>query len=63
MADIQRISVQQENAKTNANQALLVCAYEDEAKCKMFNVEGSISFTSFKSRAQSLSKSQEIIFY
>ena len=63
MADIQRISVQQAYAKTKASQALLVCAYEDEAKCKMFNLEGSISFTSFKSRAQSLSKSQEIIFY
>jgi hypothetical protein len=63
MADIERISVQEAHAKTKANQALLVCAYEDEAKCKMLNLEGSISFTSFKSRAQSLPKSQEIIFY
>lgn len=63
MADIQRISVQEAHAKTKANQALLVCAYEDEAKCRMLNLEGSISFTSFKSRAQSLPKSQEIIFY
>jgi hypothetical protein len=63
MADIERISVQEAHAKTKANQALLVCAYEDEAKCKMLNLEGSISFTSFKSRAQSLPKSHEIIFY
>jgi hypothetical protein len=63
MADIERISAQQAHAKTTANQALLVCAYEDEAKCKMFNLEGSISFASFKSRVQSLPKSQEIIFY
>ena len=63
MADIKRISVQQAYAKTNANQALLVCAYEDEAKCRMLNLDGSISFTSFKSRVNSLSKSQEIIFY
>lgn len=63
MVDIQRISVQQAHAKTKANQALLVCAYEDEAKCKMFHLEGSISFTNFKPRVQSLAKSQEIIFY
>jgi hypothetical protein len=63
MADIQRIDAQQAHTKAESKQALLVCAYEDEAKCKMFNLEGSISFTSFKSRAQSLSKSQEIIFY
>jgi hypothetical protein len=41
----------------------LVCAYEDEAKCRMLNLDGSISFTSFKSRVNSLPKSQEIIFY
>lgn len=63
MADIERISAQQTYAKTKANQALLVCAYEDDAKCQRLNLEGSISFTNFKSRAQSLPKSQEIIFY
>ena len=63
MADIARISPQQAHAKIKADQALLVCAYDDEAKCKIFNLEGSISFTSFKARAQSLPKSQEIIFY
>lgn len=63
MADIERISPQQAHAKITSNQALLVCAYEDEAKCKILNLEGSISLASFKSRVQSLPKSQEIIFY
>ena len=63
VADIQRISVQEAHAKTKANQALLVCAYEDEAKCRMLNLEGSVSFVTFKSRLESLPKSQEIIFY
>jgi hypothetical protein len=63
MADIKRISVQQAYAKTKANQALLVCAYEDEAKCRMLNLDGSISFASLQSRAASLPKAQEIIFY
>ena len=63
MADIKRISVQQAYAKTKANQALLVCAYEDEAKCRMLNLDGSISFASLQSRAASLPKTQEIIFY
>src|SRR5271167_1385226 len=63
MADIKRISVQQAYAKTKANQALLVCAYEDEAKCRMLNLDGSISFATLQSRAASLPKTQEIIFY
>jgi hypothetical protein len=63
MADIQRIDAQQAHTKAESNQALLVCAYEDEAKCRMLNLDGSISFASFKSRVNSLPKSQEIIFY
>src|SRR6476646_7334133 len=56
MADIERISAQQAHTKTKSNQALLVCAYEDEAKCRMLNLDGSISFTSLQSRAASLPK-------
>jgi hypothetical protein len=63
MADMERISAQQAHTKAKSNQALLACAYEDEAKCRMLNLDGSISFTSFKSRVNSLPKSQEIIFY
>ena len=63
MADIERISAQEAHTKAESNQTLLVCAYEDEAKCRALNLEGSISLTSFKSRVNSLPKSQEIIFY
>jgi hypothetical protein len=63
MADVERISVEQAHAKTKASQALLVCAYEDEAKCRVLNLAGSISLASFQSRVASLPKTQEIIFY
>ena len=63
MADIERISAQQTHTKAKSHQALLVCAYEDEAKCRMLNLEGSISLASVESRVNSLPKSQEIIFY
>jgi hypothetical protein len=63
MADIERISVEEAHGKAKAEQALLVCAYEDEAKCRMVNLDGSISLTSFQSRVASLPRTQEIIFY
>jgi hypothetical protein len=63
MAEIERISAQETLTKTKANQALLVCAYEDESKCRMLSLEGSISFASLQSRVKSLPKTQEIIFY
>jgi len=61
--DVQRISVGDARRKVQANHALLVCAYEDEAKCRMVNLEGSIPLTSLRSRAASLPKDQEIIFF
>jgi hypothetical protein len=35
MADIERISVDDAHREVDANRALLVCAYDDEAKCRM----------------------------
>jgi hypothetical protein len=63
MEDIERISVEEAHKRTTANQALLVCAYEDDAKCRALNLDGSISLASFQSRAASLPKNQEIIFF
>ncbi|MFL6438828.1 MAG: hypothetical protein ACJ71Q_14710 [Terriglobales bacterium] len=63
MAEIARIGVEEAQRKTKAGQALLVCAYEDEAKCRMFNLDGSMSLTSFESKVKSLPKNQEIVFY
>jgi hypothetical protein len=63
MADIARIGVEQAHQRVAAHQALLVCAYDDDAKCRMVNLEGSIPLTSLQSRLASLPKTQEIIFY
>ncbi len=63
MPDIERISVEDARRKVGANQALLVCAYEDEAKCRAVHLDGSISLTAFQAKAASLPKGQEIIFF
>lgn len=63
MADVARISVSEARRKTQAGEALLVCAYPDEAKCRMINLDGSMSLTTFEAQAPSLSKAREIIFY
>ncbi len=63
MSDIPRVGVQEARKKVTAGQALLVCAYSDEAKCRMLNLDGSISLSKFESMAGSVPKSREIIFY
>jgi hypothetical protein len=63
MAEIDRIAVDEARRKAKAGEALLVCAYDDDEKCRKLGLEGAMSLTSFKSRLPSLSKQQEIIFY
>lgn len=43
--------------------ALLVCAYENEAKCERLKLAGAISLASFERQAASVPRDREIIFY
>ena len=61
--DVERIDVTTARQKVTAGQALLVCGYEDDAKCRKGRLEGSMPFARLESLAPSLPKTQEIIFY
>ena len=58
-----RIPVQTARQKIMAGQALLVCAYTDDAKFASNRLEGALSLQAFQSRLPELEKSREIIFY
>ncbi len=58
-----RVAPEEIYEKVKSGKALLVCAYEDEAKFKKMQIEGAISFNEFKSRLPSIAKDQEIVFY
>ena len=49
--------------KAAEGSAKLVCAYEDEQKCRQLHLEKSITFNEFQSQISALGKGQEIIFY
>ena len=63
MAEPERVSPKEVFQKLKAGTALLVCAYEDEAKFRKMQLQGAISLTEFKSKLPSLARDQEIIFY
>ena len=63
MANVERISVEEARKQVQAHQALFVCAYDDDAKCRALPLEGSMSLSRFQSQADSLPKSQPIIFF
>lgn len=61
--NVERIDVTTARQKVTAGQALLVCGYEDDAKCRKGRLEGSMPFARLEGLAPSLPKTQEIIFY
>jgi len=63
MSEPERGTAEEVYGKSKSGKALLVCAYEDEERFKKLRLEGAISFSAFKSKLPSLSKSQEIVFY
>jgi hypothetical protein len=42
---------------------LLICAYDDEERCRSIRIPEAISFRELDERKSSLSKEQELIFY
>jgi hypothetical protein len=63
MADIERVGVDEARRRVKSGEALLVCAYDDEEKCRRMGLEGAISLAGLRSRVPTLSKQQELIFY
>jgi hypothetical protein len=62
---IDRIDAREARFKmTSANPPLLVLGYEDDAKFRLFGLEGAIPCSQLlQSRAGTLPKDREIIFY
>lgn len=63
MVEPKRVSPEEIYQRLKSGAALLVCAYEDDAKFKKLQLQGSISLNEFKSKLPFLAKDQEIVFY
>ena len=63
MAEVQRIGPEEARERMRSGEALLVCAYDDEAKCGRMRLEGAISLQELESRAATLPRDRELIFY
>ena len=62
-SDVPRIDVEEARRAVESGRALLMCAYEDEAKCRSIRLEGSLTLSQLQARLPSLPKDQELIFY
>lgn len=62
-SDVRRIDVEEARRAVESGRALLVCAYEDEAKCRSIRLEGSLTLSQLQARLPAFPKDQELIFY
>ena len=53
----------QAREKVRAGRATLVCAYDDEAKCRKLMLDGAISMTQLRRTLPERSKDEELILY
>lgn len=59
----QKIAAHEAHIKVEGDAAILVCAYDDDEKCRGMLLEGAILLSTLKSRKEKLPKDMEIIFY
>jgi hypothetical protein len=63
MTEPERITPQEAREKAEREGALLVCAYEDDEKCRKFPLEDSMTMSGLRQRLQEIPVDREIIFY
>jgi len=57
------ISAMEARERNISGRAMLVCAYEDDAKCRRVLLEGAMTLTEFLEKLPGLDRDQELIFY
>ena len=63
MNEVTRVTPEEIYPRLRSGEALLVCAYEDEAKCQRLRLAGALSLAAFKSLRPTLPQDREIVFY
>ena len=60
---VERVSVDTARREVEAGRALLVCAYDDESKCRQLRLENAIALHDLQRRVDSVPRNQTLIFY
>jgi hypothetical protein len=63
MAAVERVSAEEARAAVTSGRGLLVCAYDNEAKCQANYIAEAISLQKLREIEGTIPKDREIIFY
>ena len=61
--EVERVSAGEARRRVAEGRAVLVCAYEDEDKCRRLKLDGAHTLRELEAGMATLPRSQEIIFY
>ena len=61
--DIERVSPEEARRRVQSGEALLVCGYEDEEKCRRMKLDGAITLRQLREMLATRPKDRELIFY
>jgi hypothetical protein len=61
--EVPRIDAAEARERTRSGRALLVCAYDDDQKCRSMLLAGAIPKSELERRGASLDATREIILY
>ena len=61
--EVERVSVEEARREVESGRALLVCAYDDEEKCRRLRLENAVSLHEIQRRVDSVPHNQTLIFY
>jgi hypothetical protein len=63
MPEVERIEIDEARRRIARDNAVLVCAYEDEARCKSLRLPGALTMSEFRAVAKALPRDHPVIFY
>jgi hypothetical protein len=63
MNEVPRVNPEEIYPKLRSGEALLVCAYDSDARFRQVRLEGALSLEEFKSLRPTLPRDREIVFY
>ena len=60
---VERVSAEEARREVESGRALLVCAYDDETKCRQMRLQNAVTLQALQQRIDSVPHNQTLIFY
>jgi hypothetical protein len=59
----QRIDSEQVRRDVDSGEALLVCAYDEQEKCRKYTLPNALSLSELSAQEKTLARDRKIVFY